>query len=94
MTCFSITKTKHLHVRVSLDLGMSKDVSGFGHMVLVARGFLLVYVTWFGFVFGFGELQVRFGFEFSDGVRMGFGIDSSIYIFQNIYIYIYTLIRN
>ena len=44
-----------------------------------------IYVTWFGFGFGFGELQVRFGFEFSDGVRMGFSIGSSIYIFQYIY---------
>ena len=40
---FSITKkNKHLHVRVNLDLGMSKDVSGLKHMVLVAPGFLLV----------------------------------------------------
>ena len=39
---FSITKNEHFHVRVNLDLGMSKDVSGLRHMVLVARGFLLV----------------------------------------------------
>ena len=39
---FSITKNKHLHVRVNLDLGMRKDVSGLRHMVLVACGFLLV----------------------------------------------------
>ena len=38
----SITKNEHLHVRVSLDLGMSKDVSCLRHMVLVGRGFLLV----------------------------------------------------
>ena len=40
--CFSIIKNEHLHVRVNLDLGMSKDVSGLKYMVLVARGFLLV----------------------------------------------------
>ena len=39
---FSLTKNEHLHVRVNLDLGMSKDVSGLRHMVLVARGFLVV----------------------------------------------------
>ena len=39
---FSITKNEHLHVRVNLDLGMSKDVSGLRNMVLAARGFLLV----------------------------------------------------
>ena len=39
---FFITKNEHLHVRVSLDLGMSKDVSGLRHMVLVTSGFLLV----------------------------------------------------
>ena len=39
---FSLTKFEHLHVRVNLDLGMSKDVSGLRHMVLVASGFLLV----------------------------------------------------
>ena len=39
---FSIIKNQHLHVRVNLDLGMSKDVSGLRHMVLVACGFLLV----------------------------------------------------
>ena len=39
---FSITNNEHLHVKVNLDLGMSKDVSGLGHMVLVAHGFLLV----------------------------------------------------
>ena len=39
---FSITKDEHLHVRVSFDLGMTKDVSGLRHMVLVARGLLLV----------------------------------------------------
>ena len=39
---FSISKNEHLHVRVNHDLGMSKDVSGLKHMVLVARGFLLV----------------------------------------------------
>ena len=39
---FFITKNEHLHVRVNLDLRMSKDVSGLRHMVLVARGFLLV----------------------------------------------------
>ena len=39
---FSITKNEHLHVRVNLDLGRSKDVSGLRHMVLVARGFLVV----------------------------------------------------
>ena len=39
---FSITKNEHLHVRVYLDLEMSKDVSGLRHVVLVARGFLLV----------------------------------------------------
>ena len=39
---FSITKNKHLHVRVNLDLGMRKDVSGLKHMVLVSYGFLLV----------------------------------------------------
>ena len=43
MTCFSnITKNEHLHVRVNLNLGMSKDVSDLRHMVLVALGFLLV----------------------------------------------------
>ena len=43
MACFSnITKNEHLHDRVNLDLGMRKDVSGLRHMVLVARGFLLV----------------------------------------------------
>ena len=39
---FSITKNEYLHVRVNLYLGMSKDVSGLRHVVLVARGFLLV----------------------------------------------------
>ena len=39
---FSITKNEHFHVRVNLVLGMRKDVSGLRHMVLVARGFLLV----------------------------------------------------
>ena len=39
---FSITKNEHLHVRVNLALGMSKEVSGLMHMVLVAHGFLLV----------------------------------------------------
>ena len=39
---FSITKTEHFHVKVNLDLGMSKDVSGLRHMVLEAGGFLLV----------------------------------------------------
>ena len=39
---FSITKNEHLHVSINLDLGMSKDVSGLKHMVLVAHGFLLV----------------------------------------------------
>ena len=39
---FSITKNGHLHVRVNLDLRMSKDVSGLKHMVLVAPRFLLV----------------------------------------------------
>ena len=39
---FCITKNEHLHVMVNLDLGMSKDVSGLRHMVLVAHGFLLV----------------------------------------------------
>ena len=39
---FSITKNEHLHVRVNLDLGMSKNVSGLRHMVLEAGGFLLV----------------------------------------------------
>ena len=39
---YSITKNEHLHVSINLDLGMSKDVSGLSHMVLVARGFLLV----------------------------------------------------
>ena len=39
---FFITKNEHLHVMVNLDLGMSKDVSGLRHMVLVAPGFLLV----------------------------------------------------
>ena len=49
MTCFfSITKNEHLHVRVNLDLRMSKDVSGLKHTVLVALGFLL-------FVFAFKE---------------------------------------
>ena len=43
MTCFSnIIKNEHLHVRVNLDWRMRKDVSGLRHMVLVARGFLLV----------------------------------------------------
>ena len=42
---FSITKNEHLHVRVNLYLGMRKDVSGLRHMVLVARGFLLVVVA-------------------------------------------------
>ena len=43
MNCFSnITKNEHLHARVNLDLGMSKDVSGLRHVVLVASGFLLV----------------------------------------------------
>ena len=40
--CFSMTKNEHLHVRVNLELGISKDVSGLRHMVLVAHGFLLV----------------------------------------------------
>ena len=39
---FSITKNEHLHVRVNLDLRMSKDVSGLRHMILVASGFLLL----------------------------------------------------
>ena len=39
---FSITKNEHLHVRVNLYLGMSKDASGLRHMVLVTSGFLLV----------------------------------------------------
>ena len=39
---FFITKNEHLHVRVNLDLGMSKDLSGLRHMILVASGFLLV----------------------------------------------------
>ena len=39
---FSITKNEHLHVRVNLELGMCKDVSGLRHMVLVVSGFLLV----------------------------------------------------
>ena len=39
---FSITKNEHLHVKVNLDLRMSKDVSGLKHMVLVVDGFLLV----------------------------------------------------
>ena len=39
---FSITKNEHLNVRVNLDLGMSKDVSGLKHMILVSPGFLLV----------------------------------------------------
>ena len=42
---FSITKNEHLHVRVNLDLGMNKDISGLRHMVLVARGLLLVVFT-------------------------------------------------
>ena len=43
MACFSnITKNEHLHVRVNLDFGMRKDVSGLRHMVLLASGFLLV----------------------------------------------------
>ena len=33
---FSLTKNELLHVRVNLDLGMNKDVSGVRHMVLVA----------------------------------------------------------
>ena len=32
----------YIHVRVNLDLGMGKDVSGLRHMVVVAHGFLLV----------------------------------------------------
>ena len=51
--CFSMTKNEHLHVRVNLELGMSKDVSGLRHMVLVAGGFLLV-------VFAFKEL-IKYG---------------------------------
>ena len=39
---FFITKNKHLHVRVNLDLGMGKEVSGLSHMVSVVRGFLLI----------------------------------------------------
>ena len=39
---FSITTNEHLHVRVNLELGMSKDVSVLRHMVLVTHGFLLV----------------------------------------------------
>ena len=39
---YSITKNEHLHVSVNLDLRMSKDVIALRHMVLVARGFLLV----------------------------------------------------
>ena len=39
---FSITKNEHLHVRVKLGLGMSKDVYGLRYMVLVAHVFLLV----------------------------------------------------
>ena len=42
---FSITKNENLHVRVNLDLGMSKDVSGLRHMVLLSCGFLLVVVA-------------------------------------------------
>ena len=38
---FSITKNEHLNVRVNLDLGMRKDVSGLTHMLLVARGSFL-----------------------------------------------------
>ena len=52
---FSITKNEHLHVRVNLYLGMSKDISGLRHMVLVARGFLLV-------VFAFKE-PYKYGFH-------------------------------
>ena len=44
-----VIKNEHVYVKVNLDLGMSKDVSGLRHMVLVARGFLLV-------VFAFKEL--------------------------------------
>ena len=39
---FSITTNEHLHVRVNLDLGMNRDVSGLRGMVLVVGGFLLV----------------------------------------------------
>ena len=43
MTCFSLElKNEHLNVRVNLDLGMRKDVSGLRHMLLVARGFFQV----------------------------------------------------
>ena len=50
---FSINE--HLHVRVNLDLGMSNDVSGLRHMVLVAFGFLLV-------VFSFKETY-KYGYN-------------------------------
>ena len=46
-------KNEHLHVRVNLDLGISKDVSGLRHMALVPHGFLL-------FVFAFKE-PYKFG---------------------------------
>ena len=39
---FSITKNEHLRVRINLDLGMSKNVSGLRNMVLVTGGFLLI----------------------------------------------------
>ena len=39
---FSITKNEHLHVKVNLDLGTRKDVSGLRHIVFVACVFVLV----------------------------------------------------
>ena len=37
-----MTKNEHLHVRVNLDLGVTTDICGLRHMVLVTHGFLLV----------------------------------------------------
>ena len=39
---FCVIKNEHVYGRVNLDLGMSKDVSGLRHIVLVAGGFLLI----------------------------------------------------
>ena len=50
---FFITKNEHLHVRVSFDLGMRKDVSGLRHMVLVARGLKLNFICSLFYNFSF-----------------------------------------
>ena len=37
-----VIKNEHVYVKVNLDLGMSKDVSGLSHILLVAGGFFLI----------------------------------------------------